>query len=539
MARRVIEYLDAAARKYPEKTAFADAKKEISFSALRKTARCIGRSILSQGICRSPVAVLMEKDVDCAAAFLGVAYSGSFYCPLDYRMPAGRLNTILSVLEAKLLITSRSLKERMEEISFPGTVLIYEEISQWGEAGKETGETEEAGEAGKEAEDEAGDELDRALSSVTEQDPLYVLFTSGSTGVPKGVLVGERVVTNYLEWLGKTFPFTSEDVFGNQAPFYFDVSVHDIYAALYFGARMEIIPPSYFSFPVKLVEYMNERRITAFLWVPSAMGIVANLDVFRFACPKDLKYVMFAGEVLPRKHLEYWRRYLPGAVYANLYGPTETFVCTAYVLEAGEAGDGPLPIGKPIDNAQAVILGEDGLLAKEGEAGELCLKGSCLAIGYYGDLERTKASFIQNPGCTAYPERIYRTGDLVRQDKDGNLIYLSRRDYQIKHMGYRIELGEIEAAAAGIEGINDCACIYDEQKKRIILCYDGKELGKKELEEQLLKKLPAYMMPGRFRFYPGLPHNANGKIDRKELSREKPNRENPSQENPSQEKPGS
>ena len=138
---------------------------------------------------------------------------------------------------------------------------------------------------------------------------------------------------------------------------------------------MEIIPPSYFSFPIKLVEYMNERRITAFLWVPSAMGIVANLDVFRFACPKDLKYVMFAGEVLPRKHLEYWRRYLPGAVYANLYGPTETFVCTAYVLEAGEAGEEPLPIGKPIDNAQAVILGEDGLLAKEGEEGELCLRG--------------------------------------------------------------------------------------------------------------------------------------------------------------------
>ncbi len=529
MARRVIEYLDAAARKYPEKTAFADAEKEISFSALRKTARSIGKSILSQGICRGPVAVLMEKNVDCAAAFLGVAYSGSFYCPLDCRMPAGRLNTILSVLEAKLLITSRSLKERLGETSFSGTVLVYEEISQWGEVGEE---------AGEEVGDEVGDGLERALSLVTEQDPLYVLFTSGSTGVPKGVLVGERVVTNYLEWLGKTFPFTSEDVFGNQAPFYFDVSVHDIYAALYFGARMEIIPPSYFSFPIKLVEYMNERRITAFLWVPSAMGIVANLDVFRFACPKDLKYVMFAGEVLPRKHLEYWRRYLPGAVYANLYGPTETFVCTAYVLEAGEAGEEPLPIGKPIDNAQAVILGEDGLLAKEGEEGELCLRGSCLAIGYYGDPERTKASFIQNPGCTAYPERIYRTGDLVRRDKDGNLIYLSRRDYQIKHMGYRIELGEIEAAAAGIEGINDCACIYDGQKKQIILCYDGKELGKRELEEQLSKKLPPYMMPGKFRFYPGLPHNANGKIDRKKLSQEKFDPKKPSWKEPGQEKLG-
>ncbi len=507
MARRVIEYLDAAARKYPEKTAFADAEKEISFSALRKTARSIGKSILSQGICRGPVAVLMEKNVDCAAAFLGVAYSGSFYCPLDCRMPAGRLNTILSVLEAKLLITSRSLKERLGETSFSGTVLVYEEISQWGEVGEE---------AGEEVGDEVGDGLERALSLVTEQDPLYVLFTSGSTGVPKGVLVGERVVTNYLEWLGKTFPFTSEDVFGNQAPFYFDVSVHDIYAALYFGARMEIIPPSYFSFPIKLVEYMNERRITAFLWVPSAMGIVANLDVFRFACPKDLKYVMFAGEVLPRKHLEYWRRYLPGAVYANLYGPTETFVCTAYVLEAGEAGEEPLPIGKPIDNAQAVILGEDGFLAKEGEEGELCLRGSCLAIGYYGDPERTKASFIQNPGCTAYPERIYRTGDLVRRDKDGNLIYLSRRDYQIKHMGYRIELGEIETAVSSLQEISLNCCLYDGKRSKIVLFIE-EELEKAYINEKISRLVPDYMLPDKVIHVEKMPINANGKIDRVKL----------------------
>lgn len=496
MARGVIGYLEAFAGRHPDKTAFADKERSLTFLETWRIARSIGSSICERGYRRRPVAVFMDKKAECVAALLGVVCGGCFYCPLDPKMPKERLDTILSVLDPVLLITDRSKEEQVKAFAYKGPVLFYEEIS---------------------IHQDLGGQLDEVLDQVTENDPLYVLFTSGSTGIPKGVLVGQRVVIDYLRWLEETFAFTSEDVFGNQAPLYFDVSVHDIYGTLYFGARMEIIPPSYFSFPVRLVEYMNERRITTFLWVPSAMGMIANLDAFQFALPKYLRHVMFAGEVLPAKHLEYWVRYLPDQVYANLYGPTETFVCTAYVMDKEDSRDKPLPIGKPILNSRAVILDEEDRPVEDGEVGELCMKGSCLALGYYRDPERTAASFVLDPTNPDYPERIYRTGDLVRTDPRGELLYVSRKDDQIKHMGYRIELGEIEAAAAGVEGIRDCACIYEEEKKRIILCYDGRPMEKKELEQRLAKKLPAYMMPARFCYHPALPHNANGKIDRKRL----------------------
>lgn len=496
MVRGVIRYLEASAGRHPDKTAFADKERSLTFLETWRIARSIGSSICESGYRRRPVAVFMEKKAESVAAFLGVVCGGCFYCPLDPKMPKERLDTILSVLQPAALITDRSKEEQVEALAYDGPVFFYEEIS---------------------IHQDLGDQLDAVLDQVTEQDPLYVLFTSGSTGIPKGVLVGQRVVIDYLRWLEEAFAYSSEDVFGNQAPLYFDVSVHDIYGALYFGARMEIIPPSYFSFPVRLVEYMNERKVTTFLWVPSAMGMIANLDAFQFALPKYLRHVMFAGEVLPVKHLDYWVRYLPDAVYANLYGPTETFVCTAYVMDKEEDRDKPLPIGKPILNSRAVILDEEDCPVEDGSVGELCMKGSCLALGYYRDPERTAASFVIDPSNPDYPERIYRTGDLVRIDARGDLIYISRKDDQIKHMGYRIELGEIETAAAGVEGIRDCACIYDGEKKRICLCYDGRQLEKKELEQRLAKKLPVYMMPGRFCYYPALPHNANGKIDRKRL----------------------
>ncbi len=496
MARGVIGYLEASAGRHPDKTAFADKERSLTFLETWKIARSIGSRICESGCRRRPVAVFMDKKVESVAAFLGIVCGGCFYCPLDPKMPKERLDTILSILRPALLITERSKEEQVKALAYEGPVLFYEEISIF---------------------QDLGERLDEVSAQVTENDPLYVLFTSGSTGIPKGVLVGQRVVIDYLRWLEETFDLSSEDVFGNQAPLYFDVSVHDIYGALYFGARMEIIPPSYFSFPVRLVEYMNERRITTFLWVPSAMGVIADLDAFRFALPKYLRHVMFAGEVLPAKHLDYWVRCLPDAVYANLYGPTETFVCTAYVMTGEESRDKPLPIGKPILNSRALILDEEDRPVEDGGVGELCMKGSCLALGYYGDPERTAAAFVFDPSDPDHPERIYRTGDLVRTDPQGDLLYLSRKDDQIKHMGYRIELGEIETAAADVEGIGGCACIYDKEKKRIVFCYDGKQMERKELEQRLAKKLPVYMMPGRFCYYPALPHNANGKIDRKRL----------------------
>lgn len=496
MESNTLQYLEASVSKYPDHTAFEDQNHEMTYKEISETARAIGSRLSLCGLTKVPVAVFMDKNIESIASFLGVVYSGNFYCPLDSQMPLERINTILGVLKPRLLITDKAHAEQAEKFACGGEIILYEEASRYSI-------NEEL--------------LDRIRQNSTELDPLYVLFTSGSTGVPKGVLINHRVVTNYIQWLETKFQFTSEDVFGNQAPLYFDVSVHDIYGAMRFGAKMVIIPTELFSFPVKLIEFMNEKRISAFLWVPSAMCIVANLKTFESIVPMYLRYIMFAGEVLPRKQLDYWINYVPDAVYANLYGPTETFVCTYFVMDKENPGEGPLPIGKPIYNAEAIVLGEDKQPVEPGEEGELCLRGSCLAMGYYRNPERTALSFIQNPCNEAYPERIYCTGDLVRYNENGDLIYVSRKDFQVKHMGYRIELGEIEAAASSLDGVDECACIYDSKRQKIVLYYEGKLWEKKEMEAGLLNKIPKYMLPGRIVRLEKMPHNANGKIDRKHL----------------------
>lgn len=497
MAVSVLEYLEASASLYPEREAYEDENHALTYRQVQEQAARIGTAV-----CRSvnaagrPVAVYMDKNVESVVSFLGILYSGNFYCPLDNKMPLERIHTIMGVLKPEVVLTDRAHQKEAEALAGDIRLLLYEDAVQ-----------EPVSEV----------LLGDARLGCTEQDPLYVLFTSGSTGIPKGVLVSHRVVTNYLEWLNRTFKIEPGAVFGNQAPLYFDVSVHDIFGALYFGGKTVIIPTEKFSFPVKLIEYLNEKRISTILWVPSAMCIVANLDTFRFEAPRYLKQIMFAGEVLPRKQLDYWRAHVPDAVYANLYGPTETFVCTAHIMDGGEPSGEPLPIGVPVSNARAIVLGEDNRPVKRGEIGELCMRGSCLALGYYRNPERTAGAFVQNPANDAYPDRIYRTGDLVRENEKGQLIYVSRKDYQIKHMGYRIELGEIETAAGMLAGVKDCACVYDGRRQKIVLFYDGTKWEKKELLGQLGLRIPKYMIPGRVVHLEQMPHNANGKIDRKKL----------------------
>lgn len=497
MANNILEYLERAAGQFAGREAYEDANHMVTFAQTKDLSGRLGTGLAKMiGKTKVPVAVFMDKNVESIISFLGIVSSGNFYCPLDSKMPKERILNIMQTLEPAVLITDMGHREETAVFAGKIPIVLYEELIQI------------------QADEQC---LTSIYKASTEQDPLYVLFTSGSTGVPKGVLLNHRVVINYLEWLDQTFEISETDVFGNQAPFYFDISVHDIYGALYFGAKMVIIPKSKFSFPVKLIDYMNEKRVSTFLWVPSAMGIVANLDTFKFACPQYLRHVMFAGEVLPRKQLDYWRKYLPYVEYANLYGPTETFVCTAYIMDGSESEGEPLSIGQPIFNSKALILTEENQEAMLGEVGELCLRGSCLAIGYYNNEKRTEQSFVQNPLHNNYKDTIYRTGDLVRMNDVGNLIYISRKDYQIKHMGYRIELGEIEAAVGKLSGVHDCACIYDNEKKQIILFFDGVELEQEDLIAELEHYLPVYMLPTRIKYMERIPHNVNGKIDRKQL----------------------
>lgn len=503
MVTNILEYLEASERKSPDKIAYSDKNTSQTFQEFASRARRLGSCLAHRQASGRPVAVFMEKSVDMIAGFMGTVYGGGFYCPIDVTMPKERIQTILSVLRPAVILTCTAERETAQALidsqDTGGTELVIFE------------------EALKESEDSG---LLRCLRNRSiDTDPLYILFTSGSTGVPKGVLISHKVIINNMEWLETEYEFGPDDVLGNQVPFYFDVSDHDIYSVMKFGCSMVIIPPELFTFPVRLVQFMNEHKVSAIFWVPFALCMAANLNAFASETPSYLRYIFFAGEVMPVRQLNYWRRYLPDALYSNMYGPTETYVCTYYNLNRDFREDETLPIGRGCGNIDILLLDEENRLVGPGEdgQGEICVRGCTLSLGYYRNRETTAQRFVQNPLQDAYPEIIYRTGDLAKYNEYGELVYLNRRDFQIKHLGYRIELGEIETAAGAVDGVEYCACLYDQGRRLILLIYSGLKMEKREMTAKLGEQIPKYMMPNRIIHMEQLPHNANGKIDRKKL----------------------
>lgn len=501
MQSNVLEWLERSAQKNPEKMALWDEKEQITFKEYHDKSIGIAETILkaSSGK-KKPVVVFLEKSVKVLISFMGVAYSGNFYSPIDTDMPAARVNKILEVLKPEIVITTKILADEFRTFNYKGGFLFYEDIEK-----KEKSEI-----------------VQKIVASIIDTDLLYVLFTSGSTGVPKGVCITHGNVIDYIDWVTETFTITENDAFGNQAPFYFDNSILDIYSTMKTGAALYIIPQKLFSQPVMLLEYLKAHAINTIFWVPSALIVVSKLRALRNVDMTGvLKRVLFCGEVMPNKQLNVWRKYLPDVVYANLYGPTEiTDACTYYIIDREFEDDEPLPIGWQMKNTEILVLDEKNCLVTEANVvGELCVRGTGLARGYYRNPEKTQEVFVQNPLNDIYEEKIYRTGDLVKYNEHHELIYLSRKDFQIKHMGHRIELGEIETAASSLPEISLCCCLYDEKRNRIVLFID-KEVKKEEINEQLKSMIPEYMLPGKVIAKEEMPINANGKIDRIRLKEE-------------------
>ncbi|MBP3476231.1 MAG: amino acid adenylation domain-containing protein [Lachnospiraceae bacterium] len=497
MKANVTYWLDETAAKFPSKTAFADEQKEITFGDLQKQAQAIGTRIAEKGLFKKPIVVFLEKGVDVLTCFMGVAYSCNFYSPIDVDMPTSRVNKILEVLQPALVITNAGLQSVFREYDYKGEYLLFEEAS---------------------VSEGSIEKINAARNKGIDTDLLYVLFTSGSTGVPKGVTITHRSVIDYIDWVTETFSITEEDSFGNQAPFYFDNSILDIYSTVKSGATTYIIPKNLFAQPVLLLEYLKEKKINTIFWVPSALIVVAKLKAFRNVDLSDtLKRVLFCGEVMPNKQLNTWRKFLPDVLYANLYGPTEiTDACTYYIVDREFADDEPLPIGIPMANTDILVLNDRNELVTGDEIGELCVRGTSLSMGYYNNPEKTKEAFVQNPLNPFVPEIIYRTGDLVKYNEFGEIIYLSRKDFQIKHMGHRIELGEIETAVSSLEEISLCCCLYDEKHQKIVLFIE-EELDKAYIIEKISELVPEYMFPNKVISLEKMPINANGKIDRVKL----------------------
>lgn len=492
----VLEYLEHSAEHFPDKPAYIDAKSSYTFSELERAARAVGSALCGVVQKGCPVAVYMEKSVQQIAAFFGTVYAGAFYAPIDVDMPAQRTTLILDTLKAEIVISDRESSEKLHEMNYSGDVILFDEIS------------------GTAIDDS---KLAAVRQSATDADPLYIIFTSGSTGIPKGVLISHRSVIDFIPVFAETFDFSANEVFGNQAPFDFDVSVKDIYSTLYCGASMFIIPKVCFSIPKKLIDVLIERKVTAIIWAVTALCIVSGFNAFTYRVPDDLKKILFSGEVMPVKMLNVWRKALPDATYVNLYGPTEvTCNCMYYIVDREFENTDRLPLGVPFQNEKVLILNEKNESIKAGEIGEICVAGSCLALGYYRNTERTQAVFVQNPLNDRYSELIYRTGDMAELSPSGEYYFAARKDFQIKHMGHRIELEEIETYIDAVDGVTRASCLFDAVHNKIVAYYTG-GADKLQVIESLKKSLPKYMIPNIFIQADSLPISKNGKIDRQKL----------------------
>ncbi len=499
MNKTILDYFEKTVNSYPQNIAVGDNDCEITYNQLQKKAQAIGTAIAKNDSLRSPIAILMKRGRNIPAAMLGALYSGNFYVVLDCESPIGRISKIMDILSPAAVIYESEFNEIVN--NFKGAFIKID------------------------FENSTKTQIDNKLlknirSQLLSTDPAYSIFTSGSTGSPKGVLITHLNVISYIDWFINCFKIDEKTVFGSQTPLYFSMSVTDLFASFFKGSAYQMIPKEYFTFPVKLVEFMNERKVNTIYWVPSALGMAVKFDLFKYCKPKYLEKVMFAGEVMPVKYLNYWKRYFPYLLYANLFGPTETTdICAYYIVDREFLDSQTLPIGVPCSNSRLFVFDEKGCEVSNGVEGELYVSGPFVASGYYRNKVKTNEVFVQNPLHNKFPEIVYKTGDLVRKNKKGELEYLGRKDFQIKHMGYRIESGEIESAFSAVNGVELAVCIYNSEDDKLILAYEGNEKLINTLKVTAEKLLPQYMRPHKYEAFDEFPKNANGKIDRKLLKK--------------------
>lgn len=498
MQNHILEYLDETVRRVPDKLAFGGGtdKDGMTFAQVDKASRAIGSFLAGRGLFKAPVVVFMNRHPSAVAAFLGVLQGGCYYVPIDEEMPRSRIDLILENLHPQGILCDESTLDTARTFDFAGELWLYKELAQ------------------TPVEDMA---LAAVRARTIDTDPVYVYFTSGSTGIPKGVAGSHRALIGYIEQLSEVLELSEDTVFANQTPLYFDASLKDIFPTLKWGATAYIVPKSLFKFPMQTLDFLIDHKVNTLCWVVSALTMLSAFGALQEKPPTDLRKVAFVGEVFPVKQFNIWKRTLPEVRFTNLYGPTEgTGICCYYHADREFAPEEAIPIGRPLKNTEILLLTDENKPAAPGEQGEICIRGTCLSLGYINDPERTAAVFVQNPLNTAYPELIYRTGDIGRWNEDGELMFVSRRDFQIKHMGHRIELGEIEVNANRIDGVRSSGCIYDREKDRIILFYTG-ETTEKELTVQLKQKLQRYMLPNLTKRLEAMPLTATGKIDRVKL----------------------
>ena len=492
--KNILQYLERTVEKYGNKTAIIEEEKKCSYLELQTTSKKVGTCLTKYIKTKEPVIVFMEKGINSIYSFFGTVYAGGFYVLLNPELPIERLKNILEVSKAKVIVTDQEHYNLANEIA-DLKILKIEDILE------------------TTIDDET---LSIIRSKALDVDPLYANFTSGSTGIPKGVLICHRSVIDFINEFTSKFDINHDDIIANQAPFDFDVSVKDIYSSIFTGATLLIIPRKLFSKPADLLDYICNNNATTMIWAVSALCLITTFHALEYKVPTSVNKILFSGEVMPLKHLKQWVEKLPNALFVNLYGPTEiTCNCTYHIVDKSLEYEKQIPIGKAFDNEDVFLLDENNKLITEKESiGEICVRGTALALGYYNNKEQTQKQFMQNPLNDSYIDTIYKTGDLAYLGKDDNYYFCGRKDFQIKHMGHRIELEEIEIAINKYKEIERVCCIYDDAKSKLYAFYIG-NIDKKQLKRNLQEQLPVFMVPNVLRQIEEMPLTKNGKIDRK------------------------
>lgn len=509
MVANLLDYLQVTLCKSGKKTAVIDGDRTITFNDLSENAKKLSQMIAQKtgDIIRKPIAVFLDKNIESVVADIAIIYSGNAYMNLDTKTPVQRICNILELIQPELIITNQKYINKFEGVWRDEKIINVDLIDYDNQTYSQ-------------------EKIDKTLYQIIDTDPLCIINTSGSTGVPKGVVLNHRSFIDFTEWAINTTGIGENEVIGSLSPVVFDIFSFELCMMVALGSTIMLIPDGLSAFPVRILQLLQQHNVSYIFWVPTIMVNIANMDLLSKISLPALKSVWFAGEVFPTKQFNYWRKYLSDSKFINLYGPIEiTLDCTYYIADRELSDDEPIPIGVACKNTEILILSDENKICSVNEEGELCVRGTSLAMGYYNNPEKTALAFVQNPLNISYPEIIYRTGDIVLVNDRGEIIFKGRKDTLVKHSGYRIELGEIEHVIINTLKLVKNGCItYNYQKKEIILYYEAeKDLSVTETRKVIATALPKYMIPTIYNRVEELPRNTNGKIDRlklKELANE-------------------
>jgi len=506
----VAPFLDRA-RDQPGATAVVQGSRRVTYGELEQRSFVLARHLVELGATPGDrIGIALGKSIEAVVAVLAVLRAGAAYVPLDEQSPPDRQLSVLADCAVRGLVATRRSRQRLG----------------WGPSGPRLGHAAAGAcpfvvELDREPAPATGGRGERGDPAQPENDEAaaYVLYTSGSTGAPKGVVMSHRAARAFVDWAVKRFELGPTDRIASVAELCFDLSVFDVFAGLAAGAEIHLVTPDLMLRPPRLVAWLDEARITSWYSVPSTLLLLLERGDLARRPPSALRRVLFAGEVFAVPQLRRAMQALPAARFFNLFGPTETNVCTYYALPPALPAEATaVPIGWPCDHAEVAVLDPEGRPVTQGSEGELCVGGAGVMSGYWGQSALTRAAFWP-AGTVSGLGPLYRTGDRVRQGSDGQLWFLGRRDRQIKHRGYRIELGEVEAVVAGVPGVLESAVVTRPDPEQgaglcaVVVPAPGEKVTVLAVKSHCGKVLPAYMVPSTVEVRDSLPRTSTGKVD--------------------------